>query len=144
MNEIDFALNRGDDDLLEDVGRQAIGTPFAQHLVEVGSIESDVSIGFNAPGDLRELGHRVFTRLGREVFGLVCGGGKTDAADRKTILNASGLSDAAVCGALVTLLTGVFGLTGPFAAAAAVLLLRRVIRPAGEELCGFWSDKLGP
>lgn len=88
-------------------------------------------------------GRRLFSRIERELRGLMCGESGADAADRARLREAFGLGDEAVAAALVGALTGVLGLAPAVAAVAAALLMRLVVRPLHSETCAFWAQRLG-
>lgn len=83
------------------------------------------------------LGERVLTRLEIEVHDLLCGRSAAAGGDR----NALGLgSDTALAG-LVAVMTNGLSVAPQVAAVAAALLVRRLGRPAWEEVCEVWSEK---
>lgn len=89
-----------------------------------------------------EIGKRIFSRVEKQLHGLMCGHEGEDAADRARLREAFGVGGGAVAGALVTVLTGTLGLAPGIAAVIAAILIRVVLKPAYEETCTYWSEKL--
>lgn len=135
------AIEASDDQLFEDLARFSLGTKLAEDLRTSGDVEPDIAVGFQAMDDLRELGGRIFNRIASELYGVVCGSDQNDSAERKKILEASGLSEAAALALIAGLIGQMFGLGGAVCAAAAALILRRIIKPSGDEMCKFWKEK---
>jgi hypothetical protein len=90
--------------------------------------------------NLQSVGRRVALRWAKELHGLVCGSTSSDEEDRKKILDALNMGQAAVIGAVAAVLMPV--LPAPVAAAAAVLIVKRFIWPARDELCTVWGEAL--
>ena len=92
--------------------------------------------------DLRKLGQRIYGRWEKETYSMVCGQSTEDAADRKSIVDAFGIGGTAVAAYLATALVSTFGLAPAIAAVIAALVVRRFFRPAYQEFCGAWSERL--
>lgn len=90
---------------------------------------------------LRDLGRRIAKRWSRELHGLVCGSAGKDRNERRELLSALNLGEAAVIAAVASALLAL-GLAGAIAAAAAPLIVRRFIWPAKDELCTGWAEFL--
>jgi hypothetical protein len=108
-----------------------------------GSFEPTVTYDGAAMGpldDVREFGRRLFRRWNREAWNLACSG--DDKADRKKLLDAFGGGQAAVAATLSGLLVAHLGLAPALAAIIAALALKYFFRPAYEEFCTLWHEKL--
>lgn len=92
--------------------------------------------------DLRSAAERVFRRINREMHTLVCGAAKEDVSDRRRIKDALGMGDLVVASALYQVIVDA-GTSPAIATVAAALLVRRIIEPAGQELCKYWAEHLG-
>jgi len=85
------------------------------------------------------MGQRIFMRWSVALHGFVCAPGGEDERLRESIVAAiigkSGGATALVAGALVS----AFGISPILAALVAALLIKVIVAPAGQELCGTWS-----
>ncbi|MCQ0092535.1 peptidoglycan recognition family protein [Roseovarius sp. M141] len=91
-----------------------------------------------------DLGRRIFERVEGQLYHVMCGTDGKDATDRAKLRDAFGLGTNAVTAAIVTVLTGSFGLAPAIAAVAAALLIRVVLKPAYGTTCEFWAERLPP
>ena len=136
-------LESDEDQLLEQLG---IRTKAIQADPAVsGSFQPDVAYEATTMGvmdDVKELGRRIFKRWNREAFKLVCGGEDLDKKDREELANAFGLGDAAVAGMIASLLVSSFGVAPAIATVVAALVIKRFFRPAYDEFCELWKEKL--
>jgi hypothetical protein len=89
------------------------------------------------------LGKRILKRWNRAIYELVCGGEGVDKQAKDTIMNALKLGKPdAVATAITSVLIGVFSV-GPGVALVVGVLFGKVLMPAaGEEVCGFWKERL--
>lgn len=93
--------------------------------------------------DFSELGSRLWRRLQRELYHVICGADPGDNDDRAKIKEALGIdTDDAIVAAIAGVLASSFGLAPAIAGLVAALVLKRLIKPSGEELCIFWKGKL--
>jgi hypothetical protein len=137
---VDQLLLENEDELFEQLGLQAVEEPSA-----LGD-EFDFDVSFDPSGArdaLRQLGARIYQRWEREAFGLVCGAGSGDGADRKKLAEAFGVGGTAVAAMIAAGLASTFGLAPAIAAVIAAIVVKRFLRPAYEEFCGVWGDRLG-
>lgn len=91
--------------------------------------------------ELRALGHAIVNRWNKELYGVVCGGGKVSDKERQALLGALNLGEAATIGMLATALLAL-SVPGAIAAALAPILVRRFVWPAKEELCSAWKEAI--
>jgi hypothetical protein len=136
-------LQATEDQLYEQLGIRA--KAIATNPAIAGSFEPNVIYDGTAMGpldDVREYGRRLFKRWNREAYKLVCGAENDDAADRKKLLEAFGGGQVAAAAALTGLFIAYLGLSPAIAGILAVLLLKHFFRPAYEEFCGLWLEKL--
>lgn len=111
--------------------------------------ESDIA-GFHAAVELPEgiddelanLGRRIFRRVEREVFALLCGTAEDDNADREKLRNTIGLGPDVVVAGIVSVLVSGLGMAPAIASVVAALLIRRIFQPTYEETCVFWRERL--
>jgi hypothetical protein len=89
--------------------------------------------------DVKALGRRILKRWNKELYGLVCENKAGDQQDRKAILDALNLGQAAVIGAVASALIALT-VPAPIAAALAPLIVKKFIWPAKDELCGAWGE----
>src|SRR5258708_17469859 len=89
--------------------------------------------------DVKALGRRILKRWNKELHGLVCENKTADQKDRKAILDALNLGQAAVIGAVAGALIGL-AVPAPIAAALAPLIVKKFIWPAKDELCAAWVE----
>jgi len=92
--------------------------------------------------DVREFGERLFRRLNKEAYKLMCGSDPDDQQARKGLLDAFGVSDVAVAAALSGLIVTQLGVAPAIAAVVAALIVKRFFRPTYEELCALWKKHL--
>src|SRR5438477_7381485 len=107
----------------------------------------DVDIAYDAdimgPKDfLRDLGVKILRRWNKEAYKLICGGDAADAKDRNDLVHlvASGSVDAG--GGIAGILVASLGLAPAIAAVIAVIILKRFVKPAGEEFCMLWAKNI--
>lgn len=105
--------------------------PIVFDEVAMGSLDS-----------LRDLGRRIFQRWERSAFDLVCGTTLSDEGDRKTLADAFGVNSTAAAALMATLLVGHFGVAPAIAAVIAAIVVKRFFRPAYQEFCTFWSERI--
>lgn len=91
--------------------------------------------------DLKSLGGRLALRWSKELYQMVCGAENGVQADRKKILDALNLGEAAVIGAVAATLLAI-AVPAALAAAAAPLIVKRFIWPARDELCVAWGEAI--
>ena len=89
--------------------------------------------------DVKALGKRILSRWNKELYSLVCVNEDDDQKDRRAILGALNLGEAAVIGAVATALL-TLGVAAAIAAALAPLIVKRFIWPAKDELCQAWGE----
>jgi hypothetical protein len=91
---------------------------------------------------LRDLGVNILRRWNKEAYKLICGGGSADEKDRNDLVRlvASGSVDAG--GVLAGILVASLGIAPAIAAVIAVIVLKRFVKPAGEEFCKLWAKNL--
>lgn len=85
--------------------------------------------------DIRKVGNRILKRWAREVYAIVCGNKPEDRADRRRILAALKLGEAGAAAVIAGVLIGSMGVAPVLAPAVAVIVARRFLEPAREELC---------
>jgi hypothetical protein len=136
-------LGADEDTLLEQLGLRA-QAGWGQRA-EVA--EFDPTIVYNVvemgPMDeLREIGRRLFRRWSRELHNLACGSDEAYKVDRESILQAIGGDDVAVAAAITAVLIVSFGVAPALAPLLAGLVLKYIIKPAGDTLCEYWREHL--
>jgi hypothetical protein len=88
--------------------------------------------------DVKALGRRILKRWNKELYGVVCAD-KGSNKDRKAVLDALNLGEAAVIAAVAGGLLSL-GVFPALAAALAPLIVKRFIWPAKDELCDAWGE----
>lgn len=101
--------------------------------------EPDIPIGMSPRDHLRALGANVTKRIGIEFFTLICGSGTHDANERKNVLSILGAPEAITAASITGALSAI-NIPPALAAALAVILLRRVFVPAGNEICKYFHN----
>ncbi|MBR0681138.1 hypothetical protein GXW74_11625 [Roseomonas eburnea] len=140
---VEALLGYDDEALLKELAMRARGAQFDPAIA--GAYQPDVAHEFPDMGladDLLDLGGRILRRWERELHAVVCGTAKEDAEDRKTILAQIGADDAALGAALGAVLVGM-GASAAVAVVLAAFILKRILKPAGQEACKKWSERLG-
>jgi hypothetical protein len=92
--------------------------------------------------DMVALGKRIARRVAKELHAVVCGDDPDDAEDRAKLRSALQLTDEALAAAVAAVLAGPLGLGGAIAGALAALFVKRLLKPAGEEVCKEWAERL--
>jgi len=93
--------------------------------------------------DVKAVGRRIAVRWSRSLFEVVCGGGDSGDEDaRKQLLDALNISEAATVGVVTTLLLAFPFMTPAIAAPVAVIIVRKFLGPAVDEVCIFWEEQL--
>jgi hypothetical protein len=134
-------LQATEEQLYEQLGIRA--RAIAANPAVAGSFEPDVTYDgatMGALDDVREYGRRLFRRWNREAYKLACS--PDDSTDRKKLLDAFGGGEATVAAVLSGLLVAHLGLAPALAGILAALVLKHFFRPAYEEFCGLWLEKL--
>jgi hypothetical protein len=86
--------------------------------------------------DLKGIGSRIAQRWNKELYKLVCGSGDSD--NRKQLLDALNVSEAAAIGVVASLLLAIT--PAAVAAPLAALLVKTFLIPAKDELCEAWAE----
>lgn len=92
--------------------------------------------------DLRAFGRKYYQKVSNEAYGLVCGSGQQDSAERKKLLDAFGVGKTEVAAALAALLVAKLAIAPAIAVVLAALIVRIVFKPAHEAMCEVWATKL--
>jgi hypothetical protein len=135
-------VNYDDDALLKQVAMRAEATKADPAIA--GSYDPTVTYDFEHAGiadDLVNLGTRIFHRWELELHAVICGSAADDKKDRDSILSQLKADDATLGAAVGAVLIGL-GVGPAVAAVLAALLLKRILKPAGNELCKYWSEQL--
>jgi hypothetical protein len=133
-------LEADEDQLYEQLGIRAQALASAPQLA--GEFAPAVTYDAVVMGPLdavRDFGKRLFQRWQREAYNLMCA---EDDADRTELLNAIGVSEAAAAAALAGLIVTYLGIAPVIAAVVAAIVIKRFFRPAYEEFCAVWQEKL--
>jgi hypothetical protein len=110
-----------------------------------GSFDPPVTFDEVAMGPLdsvRELGLRIFRRWESSAYGLACGQGADDEDDRKSLTDTFGVNSTTVAAFMAALLVSHFGLAPAIAAVIAAIIVKRFFRPAYEEFCAVWGERV--
>jgi hypothetical protein len=91
---------------------------------------------------LKEWGQNFFDRFSKDVYGLVCGIDKENSDERKKLLQAFGLGDAAFGAALTAVLMSWFGWAPAIAAVVAALVVKLFFKNAYASMCEVWKKRL--
>ena len=132
-----------EDQLFEQLGVRA--QAIAQRPELAGSFEPAVTYDQVAMGPLdavRDIGRRIYRRWEREAYLLVCGQEDEESGDRESLMAAFGIDGSAVAAILAAGLVSQLGLAPAIAAVVAAILVRRFFRPAYEEFCAAWGERL--
>jgi hypothetical protein len=133
-------LEADEDQLYEQLGIRAQALASAPQLA--GDFAPPVTYDQVAMGPLdavRDFGKRLFNRWNREAYNLVCA---DDDADRTELLNAIGVGEAAAAAALAGFIVTNLGIAPAVAAVIAAIVVKRFFRPAYDEFCEVWKEKL--
>ena len=132
-----------EDQLYEEIGIRA--KAIVENLSVCSSFDPMVTYDQNMMGpmdSIREFGKRLFKRWEVSAYKLICGSKQEDQADRKELLDAFGANETKVAAVMAALLVSNFGLAAPIAAIVATLVIKHFFRPAYEEFCKGWKEKL--
>lgn len=72
---------------------------------------------------------------------MVCGSAYKDEEDRRRLLETFNMDDAAVAAVVASILV-TYGAAPAIAAVVAAIIVKRFMRPAYEEFCVTWKEKL--
>lgn len=145
LNATIAALLESDESrLMEDLGTRArAGALDPAATGSFAPVTADLRTHMGPADELRKLGLRIFRRLNREAWELICGTDKDDVEDRDKLLGALKVDRATAAAVLTGILIANLGLSAAVAPVVSVLLLKRFFNPVYEELCGAWKDSLG-
>ncbi|WP_151611880.1 hypothetical protein [Sinorhizobium alkalisoli] len=133
MATIDELDKLADDELLERIGKAAAAS--------LDKTDNPDTLGL-AGGDLRNLGQRIYHRLSRELHQLVCGSEVADVEQRSKLTKVLSLDPTQMTTGLTAALVVYLGADPVVATIVAVLMVKRIVLPAGSELCKFWGEQL--
>jgi hypothetical protein len=91
----------------------------------------------------RDLGHKIFLRWSKVLYGFACGPGKEDSDLREHLLEAVSGKSGGGMAIIIAVLTSYFGVSPPVAAIIAALTVRFIVSPAAEGVCHSWATVLG-
>lgn len=77
----------------------------------------------------------------KNLYELACAAGTSESKERKDLLEALHVGDAAVIGVVAAALLAM-NLAAPLAAVLAPILVKRFIMPAKDELCSAWGEAI--
>jgi hypothetical protein len=145
LNATIAALMESDESrLMQDLGTRAKAGSLDPAVSGSYTLTTSLDGSIMGPADeLRKLGKRIFRRLHREAWELICGEDKDDVEDRDKLLGALKMDRTAAAAVLTGILIANLGLSPAVAPVVAVLVLKRVFSPVYEELCGAWKESLG-
>jgi hypothetical protein len=118
---------------ITDAGREA-GLPKFDLPVDVGQ--------FPRSGAIRQLGKRVFARWNQTLYDFVCKGSAEDKDIRDQLMKALSLKDGSGTALIAGVLVTYFGVAAAIAVVIAVLVVKLIIQPAGDEICKAWGEAL--
>ncbi|CDZ68157.1 Hypothetical protein NGAL_HAMBI2605_64410 [Neorhizobium galegae bv. orientalis] len=128
--------------LLAEIGRRSTVIDHSPDAAFDMTLELPTSGTEGLPLPFVELGKRIFDRLHRELYQLLCGDGGSASAERDKLRSALKLEQAALIGAITTALMAlsVPALIAPLAAA---LIVKSGVEPVWQETCKLWGETLG-
>ena len=130
--------NRSEEDLLMLLARQEEAIKSDPDLAQDPALDPDYASAGMPAEALRSLGKKIMRRWNQALFDLVCK--KDDDEDRKKLMDAFGLGETALIGAVASVL---LTLTSPaIAAAAAAVIVKHFILPAGGIVCDAWEEAI--
>ncbi|MGH9632133.1 MAG: hypothetical protein ACRD7E_27830 [Bryobacteraceae bacterium] len=92
--------------------------------------------------DLRNFGRRLFNKVNKDCYQLVCGGGDADKQEREKLLDAFKLGKTEVAAAMAALFVAYLNVAPAIAAVLAALVVKLFFKNAHEAMCEVWSEKL--
>lgn len=127
--------------LLAEIGRRSAILDLSPDAANTYALELPAG-GTESTLPFMDLGARIFDRLHRELYQLLCGDGGKSNAERDKLRQALPLDQAAIIGAVTSAL---IALSVPILIAplVAALVVKSGIDPAWEVTCRFWGEKLG-
>jgi len=142
---IEDLLEAEEHQLYEQLGLRIKG--IEEDLTKCSSFEPNVVYDEAHMGlkkDLRELGRRLFRRWNIEAYKFICGSDPNDKEDREELAKAFKVKDpyTTVAAVLSALLVTKFGLAPAISVVIAALAIKRFFRPAYEEFCKYWREKI--
>jgi len=130
--------DRNVDDLLMLLARREEAIEADPSLADDPTLDVDYKSSGMPAETLRAMGRKIMLRWNRALFDLVCK--SSDDADRKKLVDAFGLGETALIGAVASLLLTI---TNPaIAAAAAAIIVKHFILPAGGVVCETWEEAI--
>jgi predicted alternative tryptophan synthase beta-subunit len=133
-------MSLSEDELISEAGRRLAGakvSPSTAGELDGGQLET-----MALPKGVSAVAMRIVRRTNKELHAMVCGEAESDQEDRRSILDAFHLGDDAFASALVAAGIGYCGLSPALSVVVAVILVKRIGRPAMQELCGAWGEAL--
>jgi hypothetical protein len=112
---------------------------------QAGLFETTVTYdaAFAGPLDvLKEFGQKFFSRLSHDLYDLVCGDDKENAAERKKLVDALGGGTTVFASALTGILVSSFGLAPAIATVVAALVVKLFFKNAYGAMCAVWQRHL--
>jgi hypothetical protein len=139
-----LSLSQIDDEaLFRELGQRAYKLEALPESALSPGLQGDDTQGLEGLWDhFATLGRRIFNRVTDELYAVLCGTADDDASDRAKLRSAFKLGPDDVIAGLVGVLVGTFGIAGPIAAVIAALIAKRLLKPAYEETCKYWSEQI--
>jgi hypothetical protein len=129
-----------EDDLMSEAARRLARTMTLPS--SAGELDEDQLQSLAIPKGISAVVRRIARRTSSELHAMVCGDTDEDQEDRRTIRDAFHLGDDAFASALVAVGIGYCGLSPALSVVIAVILVKRIGRPAMQELCEAWGKSL--
>jgi hypothetical protein len=95
-----------------------------------------------AADDLIKAGERFFNRLSIQAYGVLCGEGPQDQAERQELIEAFAKGQQGIAAAIAGLLVANLAIAPAIATVVATLIVRKVAITAYETMCELWGKSL--
>ncbi|WP_342078227.1 hypothetical protein [Yoonia sp. SS1-5] len=130
--------DRSEEDLLMLLARQEVVIKSDPAKAEDPTLDpSYESAGMPAEA-LRAIGKKIMRRWNQSLFELICK--QKDDKNRQKLIEAAGIGETALIGAVASVL---LTLTSPaIAAAAAAIIVKHFLVPAGGVVCDAWEEAI--
>lgn len=144
--EAPVLLERDEDKLYVDLAQAATSLKDAPQAVQTGCLDLQVYLRVVSEEEetkLRNFGRRLFSRMQRAAYDLICGSDEVSTEERAKIFEAFGLKNArGLITVLVPVLVAYLGIATSVALLIATILVKIVLNPVYETLCEAWAVAL--
>ncbi len=114
-----------------------------EHYEKAVQIARNLVVPLGDESRLRAFGQRLFNKVQREAYELICGSEAESVKQRESLLQSFGIkNETALIACFTSILVPYFGMAAPVAVVIATLLAKSLLKTTYETLCEAWESSL--